>query len=204
MLETLRDYIRKSFSQGLRKPQIEANLLQSGWTKEQIADAFERIEFSQKEFIEKHKKSFLPPKNFLAVIILTFFLFSLIYHFFLYIDVENGCYIKIIPSYNQILSPKRFKRDLKIIKYASLEDYKNICNLISTIDTNTFLRCAHLPHGYSCYIPRSKTISLSSSTGAYTMIHEVCHAVQESERRYFDESECDVAKLNLSRKLIEI
>ncbi|EKD95708.1 MAG: hypothetical protein ACD_24C00378G0001, partial [uncultured bacterium] len=66
MSESLRDYIRKSFAGGLKKPQIEASLLQSGWTKEQIEDAFERIEYSQKEFIEKHRRSFLPSRKFLT------------------------------------------------------------------------------------------------------------------------------------------
>lgn len=149
---------------------------------------------------EKYKSiSFIFLKFFLVI----FLFVSFIYKYFFYVDYKNGCFIKIIPSLDQKLSPKRFKGDIKMIKFASPEDYKNVCNFVATINTNTDFICSRLPRGSSCY-PGGKTISLSSTTGAYTMIHEVCHAIQRSERRSADEAECDRASLKLARILIEI
>jgi len=204
MAEGLREYIKNSFATGLKKPQIEASLLQSGWTKEQIADAFERIEFSQKEFIEKHRRRILPSKKFLTIFLIILLFFGFIYQFFFYIDVDNSCFVKIIPSITMEFSNSNIKRSIKILKHGSPTDYQDFCRLVDTIDAN--IDCGGWEGG--CFRSGKKiAVSTSQRTVAWTagiIVHETCHAIQASEGRGLDENECYSADDRLLRTIVQI
>ena len=196
MIKNLQEFIRESFVQGLKKDQIEASLLQSGWSKEQIEDAFERIEFSQKEFIEQHKRRILPSKRLIKIFVV-FLLFSLfIYKYFLYIDVPNKCFVKILPSWIE-LSNSNIKRSIKIIKYGSPSDYKDFCAHVNTINPGVaILSCKGFVAG--CFVgskdqPKTIVVSTSKDSIAGTIeviVHETCHSIQYAENRPFIEDEC--------------
>lgn len=200
----LRDYIRESFAKGLKKGQIEASLSQSGWTKEQIEDAFERIEFSQKEFIEKHRRRILPSKKFLTIFLLVILFFGFIYKSFFYVDIKNECFVKIIPSLSLELSNGNIKRSIRILKYGSSSDYQNFCKYVDTIDAN--VDCGGWEGG--CFRGGKKiAVSTSQSTVAWTagvIVHETCHAIQGYEGRGLDEDECYAADDRLLRTIVQI
>jgi len=194
----LRDYIKDSFMKGLKKAQIEASLLQSGWTKEQIEDAFERIEFSQKEFIEKHRKRILPSKKVFTIFLLILLFFGLIYQFFFYIDIGNSCFVKIIPSITLEFSNSNIKRSIKILKYGSPADYQDFCRLVDTIDAN--IDCGGFEGG--CY-RGGKRIAVSTAQGTVSwtvaiIVHETCHAMG------FGETECYAAGDRILGTIVEI
>ena len=198
MAEGLRKYIKNSFATGLKKPQIEASLLQSGWTKEQIDDAFERIEFSQKEFIEKHRRRILPSKKVFTIFFLIIIFFSLIYKSFFYVDIKNDCFVKILPSLAMELSNFNIKRSIKILKYSSPSDYQDFCRLVDTIDAN--VDCGGWEGG--CY-RGGKTIAVSTAQGTVSwtvaiIVHETCHA------KGFGETECYAAGDRILGTIVEI
>ena len=210
MYKTLIDYIRESFIKGLKKPQIEASLLQSGWTKGQIEDAFERIEYSQKEFIEKHRRRILPSKSLIKIFVV-FLLFSLfIYKYFLYIDVPNKCFVKILPSWIE-LSNSNIKRSIKILKYGSPEDYRDFCSHVDTINPGiAIISCKRFAAG--CFTgdkehPKTIVVATSKDLIAGTIVvivHETCHSIQFAENRSFSEEECYAVGDRLMEKIIEI
>ena len=198
MTKNLREFIRECFVQGLKKEQIEASLLQSGWTKEQIADAFERIEFSQKEFIEKHRRRILPSKKFFTIFLLILLFSGLIYNQFFYVDFQNRCFVKILPSIGLEFSNSNIKRSIKILKYGSPTDYQDFCKLVDTIDAN--VDCGGWEGG--CY-RGGKRIAVSTAQGTVSwtvaiIVHETCHAMG------FGETECYAAGDRILGTIVEI
>ena len=204
MFSSLVDYIKESFIKGLKKPQIEASLLQSGWSKKQIEDAFERIEFSQKEFIEKHRRRILPSKKFFTIFLLILLFSGLIYNQFFYVDFQNSCFVKILPSIGLEFSNFNIKRSIKILKYGSPADYQDFCRLVDTIDAN--VDCGGWEGG--CY-RGGKRIAVSTAQGTVSwtvaiIVHETCHAIQTSEGRGMDEGECYAAGDRILGTIVEI
>lgn len=134
---------------------------------------------------------YLSAMKLFFVIIIGFFVFIVVDNFF-YIDVLNGCFIKILPSIDLEFNQYKVKQGLVILKNALPDDYKNVCKRIGTIDPN--LDCGLSEGG--CYWPGDpKRISVSTSNTtlnwvAGVIVHETCHSIQDSDHRPFSELEC--------------
>lgn len=202
-MSNLGDYVKQSFGRGVEKAQIEAELLKAGWTKDQIETVFSSIEFEQKQFIEKHKRKFLPSKKLLKIFFIIFFLFAFIYNSFLYVDIPNRCFVKIIPSIAFEFSNGNIKRAIKILRYGSPSDYQDFCKHVDTIDAN--IDCGGWEGG--CFRHGKKiAISTSRNTVAWTaaiIVHETCHAMQNAQRRDSDETECYAADGRILESIIQ-
>ena len=203
-MSDLGNYIKESFVKGLKKPQIEASLLQSGWSKDQIEEAFKEVEFSQKEFIQKHKRRILPSKKVLTIILVIFFFLGISYKFFFYVDFENRCFVKILPSIALEFSNSNIKRSIGILKYGSPTDYQDFCRLVDTIDAN--VDCGGFEGG--CY-RGGKRIAVSTAQGTVSwtvaiIVHETCHAIQTVEGRGIGEGECYAAGDRILTTIVEI
>lgn len=191
-MSNLKDYIKQKFGLGVQKPQIEAELLKAGWTKDQIETVFDSIEFEQKQFIEKQKRHRLPSKRILTAFVLILFCLSLFFHFFIYIDLQNGCNIKIIPSLGE-WNNLNIKRAIKVLKYGSPEDYQKLCKYVNTIEGS--VSCGGWEGGCfpGPYGPKSITVSSAQDTVAWSasvITHETCHAIQWDQLKALDETEC--------------
>lgn len=122
-----------------------------------------------------------------------FFLLFLIYHFFFYIDIPNGCFVTIRPSVLE-WSNTTIKKGIRYLKKEYKPQYLTFCSNVSTIDPN--ISCGGFGGGcYSEYKSNSGVIDVSTPYGnwkaaAKVIIHETCHAVQFKEKRPFSESEC--------------
>jgi hypothetical protein len=120
----------------------------------------------------------------------TFLLIFLIFHFFLYIDIKNGCFIGIIPS----LLPGNLsvKKMVKVIKLTSPDNYELLCSDVRIINKN--VSCGGFDGG--CYESRKpKSIYIGNDQnnlglGAAILIHELCHREQLKHNRPFIEEEC--------------
>lgn len=206
-MNDLANYISQSFAKGLKRPQIEAELSKAGWTKDQIDTAFYSIEFEQKQFLQQTQRRFLPSKKPLIVIGILLIFFGFISQLFIYVDLENKCFIKIIPSLAE-WNNLNIKRAIKILKYGSPSDYKDFCNHIDTIDGS--IGCGGFEGG--CFYPnRPKTITVSSAqeetTIAFTVgviDHETCHAMQYDQGRPGDENECYKEDDRLMRNIVQL
>lgn len=123
---------------------------------------------------------------------------------FLYADFENKCFIKIIPSSTLEFSNLSVKRAINILRLGSPEDYKELCERVSTIDANT--DCGGFEGG--CYRGGRKiAVSTSNRTISWTsavIVHEVCHAKQANDARGFNEQECYAADGRLLKKIVQI
>lgn len=125
------------------------------------------------------------------------------YHFFLYIDVSNGCFITIRPSILEF-SNLAMKKAIKTLKYASPIDYQTVCRHVKTIDPNP--SCGG--RGGGCFYsnrPGSISISTDYKTLAYAMniiVHETCHQIQFEKNGVYSEYECHKAGGGLLRKII--
>lgn len=127
-----------------------------------------------------------------------FFLFLvilLIFNFiqnFIYFDSSNGCFIKILPSWDMNFNQEKIKQSLNVLKNALPDDYKNVCQRIKTIDPN--LDCGRFEGG--CYWPGDPTrisISVADQNLGWSVgviVHETCHTKQDSDHRPFSEAEC--------------
>ena len=85
-------------------------------------------------------------------------------------------------SYNKI----KIKDAVGMIRVTSPEDYKKLCQRVKIIDTGTF--CPPEENIAGCYRPQEKhkIYAKSEYSTAYTstiIIHELCHALQDSEGR---------------------
>lgn len=111
---------------------------------------------------------------------------------FIYIDLFNGCFIKILPSWDFNFNQSKVKQGLMILKNAVPDDYKNVCKRINTIDPN--FDCGKSEGG--CYWPGDpKRISVSTVNTplnwvAAVIVHETCHSIQDLEHRPGSEVEC--------------
>ena len=206
-MNELVNYIKESFVKGLKKPQIEAELTKAGWSKDQVDSAFYSVEFEQKQFLQQTQRRFLPSKKPLIIIIIILFSFGFIFQLFLYVDIANKCFIKIIPSIAE-WNNLNIKRAVKILKYGSPSDYKDFCTHVDTI--NGVVACGGFEGG-CFYGSQPKTIYISSaqeeSTIAFTVgviVHETCHAMQYDQGRPGDENECYKEDDRLMRKIVQL
>lgn len=125
------------------------------------------------------------------IAVATFFIFSVVSSF-IYIDPLNGCFIKLLPSWDFNFNQYRVKEGLIILKNALPDDYKDVCKRIDTIDPN--FDCGKSEGG--CYWsgnPKRISVSTANSTAnwvAAVIIHETCHSKQDSEKRPLNEVEC--------------
>lgn len=144
-----------------------------------------------------HDKKYLF-RNFFSLIkksliaIFLIFLVSSFFSNFFYIDIFNGCFIKLLPSWDFNFNQQKIKKGLVVLKNALPEDYKNVCKRIDTIDPN--MDCGKQEGG--CYWHgNTKRISVSTadtpvSWVAGVIVHETCHSKQDFEKRPGSEEEC--------------
>jgi hypothetical protein len=119
----------------------------------------------------------------------------LIYHYFLYVDIKNGCYIKIKPSILEFSTPN-IKKAIKILKNATPEEYQKVCANVITINPN--LGCGGFNGGcfYTGTYNNPTEIHISTANKSYlgwtaaVIAHENCHLIQNKEKRAMDEGEC--------------
>lgn len=132
-------------------------------------------------------------KKLFKFLILFFLVCLIFYHFFLYIDIGNKCFIKIKPALVE-LTNTTMKRGIKYLKKNHFPEYKLLCENVTTINPN--ISCGGFGGGcYSSYRSDPGEIDISTTYGnvnnaAKVIIHETCHAVQFKEGRSFDEAEC--------------
>ncbi len=123
--------------------------------------------------------------------IFLFVLFGLfVYHFFIYFDKDNKCFITIIPSY--LPSNLDTKEAIRIIKYATPDNYQKLCTNIEVIDMNPSCGgfdggCFRASKPQKIYVGNDQS---NPAVGSAIIIHEMCHAMQAREGRYLDEVEC--------------
>jgi len=117
-------------------------------------------------------------------IIVIFFLVNNFYYF----DITEGCSIFIFPSTTNI------KSALKIIKRISPDNYQNICERVSVVNTDVAFTDYFTPGVFDPNKPR--TINILTATPrkitwlAEILAHEACHSRQMYEKRAFSEDEC--------------
>lgn len=135
---------------------------------------------------------------------------AVLYIYFFYIDFSNGCFVKILPTYE--FSNLTIKRALKAMKYAEPEDYRYFCKYVGTV--NPTLGCGGF-NGGCFYDPGSspyrdgKTVYISTAQGnvgwtAGVLLHEACHAAQFQEKRGYSEEECHEMDDKLLRRITEL
>jgi len=137
--------------------------------------------------------------------ILTFLLvvFLFVFNYVYYFDSEAGCKIRIIPSLE--FSNSNIKEALKVLKFASPEEYATVCAHVDVINTN--VGCGGF--GGGCfYASDPKTIFISTSQRSLAMsaaiiVHETCHVIQGQENRSFDEQECYEADDRVLRNIVQ-
>lgn len=129
--------------------------------------------------------------KFVWITIAGFFILIMLSNF-VYVDLFNGCFIKILPSWDFSFNQSKIKQGLTILKNAVPNDYKDVCKRIDTIDPN--LDCGNSEGG--CYWPGNpKRISVSTvdtplSWVAAVIVHETCHSKQDLEHRPPNEVQC--------------
>ena len=135
--------------------------------------------------------------------------FFLIRRHFYYTDGEYDCSIQLLPSLTLEFSNANTKKAIRLLKYASLKDYKTICANVSRINLN--VSCGGF--GGGCYFdfltknPGSIDISTSRSDLAWTaaiIVHETCHLLQYQSGRKLGEEECYKEDHRVIQKIVEI
>lgn len=132
----------------------------------------------------------------------------LIYRYFFYIDVFNGCFIKIKPSITE-LSSVNIKKAIKVLKKAEPSEYKKLCRYVNVINPN--FSCGGFQGG--CFYssnPNPKEIDISTSRQEFLgwtaaiIVHETCHAIQFREKGQtgLNEEECYLTHDNLLQKIV--
>lgn len=131
-------------------------------------------------------------KKFLKILILFAIISFVIHHYFFYIDLSNGCFIKIKPSIFE-LSTNNIKKAIKILKHATPDEYLKLCTHVKTINPNP--SCGGF--GGGCFYTRyNGQIEISTSNKSFLgqtaaiIVHETCHAIQHNEKRDLNEPEC--------------
>lgn len=127
-------------------------------------------------------------KMVVTISILVFLVFIL--NSFFYIDYQQNCLIRIMPS----LTPSNWNsKDLiRLIKATSPEHYSFMCQNISIINKNP--TCGGVDGG--CYREDNRsTIYIGNdqnniSLTAAIVVHELCHARQHKENSEMREDEC--------------
>jgi hypothetical protein len=132
-------------------------------------------------------------KKILKYLVIILLLCSLFYHFFIYIDIRNRCFVTIRPAMIE-LSNSAMKKGIIFLKKNFPNQYKDFCTNITSINPN--ISCGGFGGGcYSSYHYDPGIIDISTPYGDYkdaakVIIHETCHAIQFKEGRPFDETEC--------------
>jgi hypothetical protein len=125
-------------------------------------------------------------KALLNILVFLILLVLICWKLFFYIDFKNHCYLKILPSFSG--GNLTIKKAIGILKYASPNDYKNLCTYVRTIDPN------YLGGGRYWTSLDPKTILVNPSWGpqltAEIIVHETCHSMQYFQKRSFSEDEC--------------
>lgn len=119
-------------------------------------------------------------KKIAKIVVFLFVLIGIYFHFFIYWDIGNGCFIKIKLSYIEF-SNSSMKDGLKYLKSNYPSYYKEVCDNVKVINPN--IACGG--RGGGCfYRTNPDTISISTYYGNYinaakVIIHETCHVLQE-------------------------
>ncbi|MDO8620251.1 MAG: zinc-ribbon domain-containing protein [bacterium] len=117
----------------------------------------------------------------------------LFFHFFVYFDMENKCFVTVRPALTE-LSNTTIKKGIRYLRKEFPPQYALFCANVTSINPN--ISCGGFGGGcYSTYSINPGVIDISTPYGnhknaAKVIIHETCHAVQFAEKRPFDENEC--------------
>lgn len=204
--QDLVDYINASLKKGVYKDAVRVQLIKQGWQDADIDAAFENvgIKDSQLRKVEE-KKIPIKKKKIVFALFATLAIGFYIYNSFFYIDPTNKCFIKILPGIE--LNTPTIKNAVDVLKNTSVQDYKNLCSHVDTINPNIF-NCGGFEGG--CFYPQNPTTiqvgtahnNLSWTAGV--IVHETCHAMQYKEKRPFSEQECYKADDRILRQIIAL
>ncbi len=133
-------------------------------------------------FLLRYKKTF----------IILFLFVLLFFRYFYYMDIKNGCYLTIEPAILEFNNTS-IKKAIKILKYGSPLDYRDLCKYVETI--TPFMSCGGFEGG--CFMQNTpKTIYVSTTRRSIlqttnVLVHETCHAKQFARgEKAFNEEEC--------------
>jgi hypothetical protein len=151
------------------------------------------------------------PKKIIIFFFFVALFFWLFNRYFLYTDKEYGCFIKIKPSILEF-SSQNIKKGILVLKYADVDNYKELCNRIDVINPN--ISCGGF--GGGCYRKTnfdnseiSRQIDISTPHNGFLgltaaiIAHEVCHVRQAQENRSFSEKECYKLDDKVLQKVVE-
>lgn len=143
--------------------------------------------------------------RFKKTLIILFIFIFLFFRYFYYMDIKNGCYIKISPAILEF-SNTSIKKAIKILKRGSFSDYRNLCKYVETI--TPFMSCGGFEGG--CFMPTSpKTIFVSTSNRSLLqttniLVHETCHAMQFARGdQGLNEEECYATGDKILQSLVQ-
>lgn len=208
-MSNLEEYIKQSFGQGVQKPQIEAELLKAGWTKDQIETVFYSVEFEQKQFIESHSKTLLPSKIFLNRI----FKFSL--KIIVIVIILTGLYLGIKyltrPKPSIIATLKidgdsdcvaKTNEALNLLKTRASDYYNDVVNNVNLIKCDKFSPNSIFTYNkgkkFRKFILNSNALDAGSIWLAGVITHETCHVQQylefEANRSSYSEKDWEGEK----------
>jgi len=153
----------------------------------------------------------ITPKKLIIFALCLFFFFWLFNRYFLYTDSEYGCLIKIKPSIIEF-SSSNVKKGILVLKYADIDNYKELCNRVDVINPN--ISCGGF--GGGCYhvndfesSEASRQIDISTPHDGFLgltaaiIAHEVCHARQAQEGMGLSEDECYELDDEVLQKVVE-
>lgn len=192
MSKSLRDYIREGFVQGLKKNQIEANLIRAGWMKDFIDQAFEDLEYSQKEFIERHSKRILPSRNFLSgslrvilIIVVIGAILAGVYFGFKYLTRPKPSLIANLKIDGDENCVAKTNEALNLLRNKDPDNYEELASRIDLIKCDRFATRPqyNLKEGKGFREIRidKRTMDAGAIWYAGTIAHETCHARQFQE-----------------------
>lgn len=154
---------------------------------QKVEQYFERKETRPKRFGSFIKRTFL-------VLILIGAAAGLIYHYLLYLDFKNHCYIFIKPSLLEF-SSRNVQEAVNVLKYAVPNEYQKLCQYVDTINPN--ISCGGFQGGcYSAYQSNPGEIDIGTAHEQFlgwtaaVIAHETCHAQQFQQGQSFSEQEC--------------
>lgn len=132
-----------------------------------------------------------------------FLLFLLLFNYLFYLDISNRCFIRIKTSFE--FSNSTIKKALKVLRYASPEDYQTVCQNVDTINTNVSCGgfgggCFQHGEEKNIYVSTYRR-SLDFTVGV--IVHETYHVIQYKEGRPSSETECNIAMNKTLKKVVE-
>jgi hypothetical protein len=148
-------------------------------------------------------------KRYIKIGFLVFIALFIYFHYFVYWDLSDGCYIRIKPAFFEFTNLD-MKRALVALKIASPEDYRLVCDNVGSIEP--MIGCGGF--GGGCFynssdksLSNARQITVSTAkndlqTAMLVIVHETCHAIQEKEGRSLDEDECYRLDDKLLRKTV--